>query len=639
MAFAPRIYKSSLKLPVFDGGLNTKFTDTSMPLNQSPDLQNVSFEDQGAVATAKGYRKYTSTGIASANIDGLHSFYKSTGERTLLAVCNRDLYAEAAGVFVPVSGSTGVYSNNVDVKIETVKDFALLTDGTSVPHRYTGDGYYTVGVDAVASHTAAATAVSNGVLSGVYQYAITGVNENGQEGLYAIITDQSASATSNEIRLSSIPIYPASAGVETKYLYRNTAGASEVYYQVTALTAAQTSYVDNNPDGDLVILMPADNRPMPKCKFVSYYRGRVFAAGDITNPMRLYFSSINAPEEWPSTNFIDIGDGDGYPITGIRAYGNSIVIHKNDGRGQGSIWLVYVADSTGTGDPSNWYVTKSPSAYGGQSDKALAFFNNVLFFLNKNGGYSFTGQDIALNAAHSNVGSFGVDSQTYEIENDIQNIKNSYINKAAAINFDNLLYLAVPYGAQASGNNRIYLYDYVRASSESRETGAWSYLENVKANNFTIHEGELLFGSSGNDGHIYQFTNDYNYDGSAIDSYYWTAALSGQENHRDFTKVFRHVFLTVSTPGDWNMQLTYRVDFNESKDTTINVNLDGGGALWNSILWGVTPWGGSLEKRKVKIDLVGAVGKSIQFKFATNALNQYFKVHELELLYNLRSMR
>jgi hypothetical protein len=67
--------------------------------------------------------------------------------------------------------------------------------------------------------------------------------------------------------------------------------------------------------------------------------------------------------------------------------------------------------------------------------------------------------------------------------------------------------------------------------------------------------------------------------------------------------------------------------------------LDGGGALWNSILWGITPWGGSLEKRKVKIDLVGAVGKSIQFKFATNALNQYFKVHELELLYNLRSMR
>lgn len=639
MAFAPRIYKNSLRIPVFDGGLNTKFSDVTMPLNQSPDLKNVEFDDFGAVATTPGYTEAV-TAIASGVVYGLHSFYRSVGDRTLVAVCNNSAWYESAGSWSIISGATGSYANNVDVSIETVEDNAIFTDGYNPPHRYDGSDWYTVGVSAVASNTAAATASSNGTLTGSYKYAITGVNSRNTEGAYAVITSSSVSVSGNAVDITNIPEFPASAGVDTKYLYRNTAGASDVYYRVTALTAAQTSYTDNDSDSTLVTPMPLDNEPMPVCKYMTYYRGRIFAAGKASNPMRLYFSNADEIEVWETENFIDIGEGDGHPITGIESYGNAIIIHKNDGRGQGTIWLLYIADSTGTASPDNWYLTKSPSAYGGQSDKALAFFNNVLFFLNRNGGYAFTGQDIALNAAYSDVGQFGVDAMTYDIEPDIKGVPNAYIDRSAAINFDNKLYLAVPYGPSATKNNRIYVFDYVRASSETRNSGAWTYLDDIPANNFTIHEGELYFGSSEFDGKVYRFDSDlYNYNSGAIDSYYWTAAISGQESHRDFTKVFRHVFLTVSTPGDWDMTLTYRVDFDDTNDRTETINLNGGGSLWGTLVWDDGEWGGSLEKKKFRINLSGAVGKVIQFKFSTNTANQWFKVHELEMMYNLRSQR
>ena len=275
MAFGPRSYKTALRIPVFDGGLNTKYTDVSMPLNQSPDLKNVVFDDYGAVSTTQGYEKVTS--IASAPIDGLHSYYNQAGERRLLAVCNGTVHYEDNNAFVPVSGSTGVYTSGVDVKIETVKDEAYFSNGYATPYRYNGTDFHTVGVSAV-SGTASAVVVSAGTLTGQYQYAITGVNENGSEGDFAIITPTAVSATANDISITNIPEFPARSGVETKYLYRNTAGVSGIYYRVTALTAAQTSYVDNNDDSTLVTEMPLDNGTMPKCKYMAYYRGRLFAA-------------------------------------------------------------------------------------------------------------------------------------------------------------------------------------------------------------------------------------------------------------------------------------------------------------------------------------------------------------------------
>jgi len=639
VAFQPRTYKQQIRIPLFDGGLNTKYTDVSMPLNQSPDLQNVVFDDYGAVATTQGFQKVNATGIASSAIEGLHSYVKNSGERTLLAVCDRSLYSESGGVFSQVTGSTNVYTAGVDVKIVTVNDYAYLSDGYANPYKYNGGELTTIGVPAPTIGEASAASTGAGVLTGSYRYALTGINASGNEGEYALITPTAVSASSGQLTLTGIPVSPASAGVDSKYLYRNTSTVGGIYYRVTALTANQTSYVDNNADANLVTLMPADNGTMPKCKYMVEYRGRVYAAGELANPMRLYYSDALEPETWKSTNFVDIGDGDGFPISGITAYGNSIVIHKNDGRGQGSIWLLYVADSTGTADSSNWYLTKSPSAYGTQSDKAMDFFNNVLFFLNKSGGYAFAGTDIAESASQGSSGKFAVDSHTFDIEPDVLAFKNSYIHKAAAINFENKIYLAAPYGSQASGNNRVYIYDYVRASAQDKNNGAWSYMDGVEANNFTIHEGDLLFGSANDDGLIYKMTNEYNYDDSAIDSYYWTASISGIEEHRDFTKVFRQLFITVSCTGDWDMNLSYKMDFRDTGDTLTTVDLDGGGSLWGTSVLGTSTWGGSLQKKKVRVTLVNAVGKSIQFKFATNTADQWFKVHEIELLYNLRSMR
>ena len=61
MAFNPSINKDTFSILMFDGGLNTKNTDLSTPINQTPNCSNVLFDDFGAVGTAKAYIKLNTT--------------------------------------------------------------------------------------------------------------------------------------------------------------------------------------------------------------------------------------------------------------------------------------------------------------------------------------------------------------------------------------------------------------------------------------------------------------------------------------------------------------------------------------------------------------------------------------------------
>jgi hypothetical protein len=637
MAFAPTQQKITIKLPIFDGGLNTKYTDVSTPLNASPDCQNILFDEFGAIRTTPGFSKVFT--LASAPIDCLGVYNNpSLNQLMLVAGCNGSLWAQiSTATFSVISGSTGVYTSpSKFLDIINVNSYAVFSNGYITPQKYDGNALYQFGIPAPVTGSVGVT-ISAGVLNGVYKYAMTYVNSDLAESDYTKIATASA-MSGKQVTLSNLPVGPASYGVSYKNLYRTTAAGSAIFWLVTAMTAAQTSVVDNNTDANLVEQAPLDQGLPPKCKFLTYYHGRVWAAGDPSAPYRLYFSEAGAPETWPSTNFIDIEKGDGLPISGIEAWGNSIIIHKNDGLSFGCIYLLYIADATGSSDTSNWYVFKSPAAFSSVAHKSQAFFKNVMFYINRNGAYAFTGQDLARTTADSDFGRFATDNLTYDIDPDVKQFNSSYLDGACAVQYDNKVWLSVPVGETVGvpnqNNTRLYVYDFIRL--DSSKLGVWSRLSYPGISDFQVAGGTLYGGDYS--GHIYSLDHGTDFDGATIDPYFLTAPISGLTEHRDNSKVFRILYITHDLPGNWLLTVDWYVDFANTPSGTATIDLGAYIPTWGRSIWGAFSWGGTSSRRS-RIILSNAVGKIIQFKFSVTGVGSTFKVKEIELDYNLRSKR
>jgi hypothetical protein len=634
MAFIPTVNNISFRLSVLDGGLNTKFTDTSTPLNSSPDLKDVLFDDYGAVRSTPGYSKFNATQIASAAIDGLGTYLDESGDRILIAACNGTYYQQVGATFSALSGSTNVYTAGVYVKMINVGSKIVLGNGYVMPYKWDGTNLYRFGAYEP-QNTAIATATVTGVLSGTYNYALTYLTSGLAESNFKVIAT-GVVASLQKIALSGIPTAPATWGINSVNLYRTTAAASSIYWLVTAMTATQTNVLDDNADADLVDTLPLDRQSPPKCKYMVYYRARIFAAGDPDNPYRIYWSeaavSSGATEAWPSANFIDVESGDGFPISGIEAWGNSIVIHKNDGKGDGSVYLLYIADSASITDTTNWYIFKSPAAYSAIAGESQAFFKNLLFYINRTGAYALSGQDLSRTAADSEYGRFAVDSLSYVIDSDVKTWNAAQLKNAVSVTYDNKVWLAVSKGT--TNNDTIYVYDFVRL--DDAHQGVWSKLSGPSVKSWVVNDGVLYAG--GYNGYVYRMQNLGTYDGTAIAPYYCTAYIAGAPEHRDNVKVFRFLYITVETPGNWNLVIDYYVDF-DSLTGSRTLNLTSGGSLWGVMKWKNDTWGGGTTTHRHRVIIPGAVGKAIKFKFSTVNANESFKIKEIELVYNLRGKR
>lgn len=636
--------KQSYKIPVFDGGLQTKWTDLSAPAHESPNLKQVEFTDVGAVGIARGYRKYNDTRIASYPVEGLQDYYDATNQtERLVAVCNGSVYAAASGTtaFSPVTGGTAVFTPGNDVCIRVVEDEAWMTSGYDSPQRYDGSEVLLVNPGTVDNSTYASGVSSTGgfITTGTFNYLLSGEDADGFEGNPVTITsDVAVSIGTGSIDLTDIPNFPASAGVQTKYLYRNTAAAGGVYYRVTALTASQTTYNDNNADSALVTQAVYTNDAPPNCKWWWYHRGRMFAAGDPDYPMRVYYSKQGTPKAWPSSNYLDIGKGDGFPITGLRIIGNALLVHKaSPGGEQTALWMVYMPDSTGVSEASNWYITRTPSAYAAISDKTLAYVENMCAFLDRRGLYFFNGEQIAGGPAEAQAGQYYSESRSDNIEPDVRDWRKSILDKSAVIAYDDKLWLAVPGSTTSLNNDAIYVYDY-SVSTKERGQGAWSKLNPLDINNFAVFGGSLV-GGSATDGYVYELDSGYTADGDDLESYFYTMTIAGDKKHWDMTKIWRFLWITVDTPGSWDLDVTWWVDKSATETGSESVSLTGSGSEWDSAVWDSATWDSSTDRRTIRINLAGVVGRTIQFRFKTDSQDVWWALYRLEVEYNLRSRR
>lgn len=621
-------------IEAFDGGLNTKYEPSIIGNAESPDCQNVTFDDLGAVQTRQGITKLNSTSRGTFACDGLFTTKYNDGGSTMVAWFGGTAYSWESTTFATIGSAQSVYTSGTRVEHAMYQNIVFASNGLQ-PYKYTsGSDFTRHGVDVPNSIPGAASGAV-GTLTGDYQYKVAYVNS-----LLVVGNPSSFTATlavvSGKVDLTSIPVAPQSFGVASRNVYRNEAGGTTYKLMTTIADNTTATFTDNVDDSALGAAAKSDNGLPPNWHIIKAFQERLFVVDQSTNPQYLYYSELGEPFTFGSANFIKIADGDGENITGLSIQGNALVVYKDQ-----SVWLIYMPDTT----PSNWVRIKTNAKYGGASHRAIVDYEDRQMYIGKQGEkvtgfYALSGTQLEPDVTALTITNMFGDSKGDRIEPDVLDFQESQAANFAAIQFDNKLYFAATKGSGNSANNRIYQFDFKRRD-KSRAVGSWVPFTGLNPAIFTVFNGKLYFGSSLADGFIQQLENGlFSDNGVAIDSYYWTKEFEGPQADTDYEKDYRYANFIMETLGAWVIGVTQKVDSDVGGGNVTEVDMNPGSNLWGTAIFGTDEWGGGVTRGNFKVELGNSVGKKIQFKFDNrNTVSRGFKVLRGDYYYNKRGLR
>jgi hypothetical protein len=619
---------------MFDGGKNNKFGRAIIGDNESPDCANVAFTN-GAVETRGGITKLNTTAVGSFACDGIYTRRSNTGAESMVAFFGGAMYTWTGSTMTSLPSATSVFTAGVRVAGTQYQNHLFVSNGNVIPYKYGGTDFTRHGVYPPAS---APSAVSGGAgnLAGVYSWKIVNVNSFSVESDGGPAVTFTVTSTGGQAVLSGIVTAAQSWGVAARNIYRTDAGGATYKRIATISDNTTTSYTDNIASSAAGVTMPTDNGVPPKFNACIYHANRIFM-NDSTEPNLVWYSELDEPYTvQTAANFDLFGDDATDIVKGFAVYDNSLVVFCEN-----SEWLWYMESTS----PTDWRKIQVRSSYGSRSPFAgVRYENKVLFPAMQNskivGFAAISGDSVAPSATLLTVSAAGSDLQSDRIEPDIFEIQEAYVGNISACVFKNKVYIAVTYGANNTQNNRVYVLDF-GISNLNRKNPAWVPYITVNAAQFTVYDGKLYYGSSIADGFIHQLeTTTTNDNSAAIDSYFWTKEFSGNKGHENFEKDFRFVDLLVDKSGAYYMNLTYRVDSDKGAGTTVQINLDPGSSVWNTLIWGIGDWGGGADQEEATVSLGQVRGKRIQLKFSNqNVAGQKFKVYGAKIHYNIRGQR
>ncbi len=627
-----RLYPKTGRI-VFDGGLNNKFERSIIPDNESPDCLNVVFTN-GAVETRQGTVKLNSTAIGSFAIDGLYTRRTDTGSETMVVFAGGSMWGLAGTSFGVIASAQSVFTAGLRVATTQYENHMFIGNGGVTPYKYNGTDFTRHGVY---PPTDALSASSNGAgaLSGAFAYKVTFVNSQLVEGSPGPAST-TFSVASRQILLNSIPVAPQSWGVNSRRIYRTVTSGSTYLFLTELMNNTATTYSDNALDATLGVAAPSDAGVPPNYSVCAYHQNRLFV-NDPANPNFVNYSDLNEPYTFGALSFIRVGDAASDVVKTISVYGDHILVGCEKSR-----WLIYMPDT----DPTNWKPVRIKSAYGDNAPFCqLDFDNRHLTVAMESGKFlgfqAISGNTVEPEATLLTVQTAGSDLLSDRIEPDMFEVQENLVGRISGIIFKNKAWLALTYGSGQTANNRIYVMDFSISNLSRKQKLAWVPFTGPRAEQFTIYNGNLYYGSSTATGFIYQLeAGVYSDDGAAIDSYFWTKEFSGFDPDVNAHKDFRYANLLVEKLGNYYMNVTYRVDSDTGIGNTQQINLDPGGSLWGSMVWGTDIWGGGVAQENIRLELGSSAGKRIQFMFSNqNVAGQRFKVNYMNFTYNRKGER
>lgn len=625
---------------VFDGGLDNKFDRALLPNNESPDCANVHFFN-GSVETRDGAVKLNTTPAGNVAFDGFYTRRDNSNAETMIAFIGGHMMTLNATTFVTVPSAQSVFTIGNRVATDFSENYMFIGNGGVNPYKWDGTNFTLHGVPAPAS---AVTVTSNGagsLTSGAsYLYWVSYFNSALVEGNISPASPTFVvSSSGGQNSLANIPVAPQSFGVFKRRIYRNSGSNSAVKLKVSDINDnTTTTFNDNVPDASLGAAAPIDNGLPPNYNAICFVRNILFV-NDPANPNFVWYSNIGTPYTFASTNFFKVGNKTSDLVKGFAEYNNHLVVFCEK-----STWINYMPDPA---TPSGWRQLPTASPYGSKSPLGIfKFVNKVMFpamFKDKFVGFAaLSGQALDPTSTQLNVSTAGSDLQSDRIEPDMFNVQEAYVSNITSVVYRTRAYISVTYGVGNLTNNRVYLFDFSMSNIKKKQPSSWVPNTGWNASQFCVYGGKLYFSSSLNNGFVYQIdgTGALSDDGIAIDSYYWTKEYSGFDQDTNFQKDFRYTNILNDNKGSYYMSLTYRTDSDTGQGTTVQVNLNPGGSLWGSMVWGRDSWGGGSLSKENRVYLANASGKRIQFKYSNQkTVGQSFKVQRMNLAYNTRGFR
>ncbi len=353
-------------------------------------------------------------------------------------------------------------------------------------------------------------------------------------------------------------------------------------------------------------------------KFVIFYKGCLWTAGNSTYPTRLYRSGSGDklgdftyadPDNLLATS-VYVGKDDGQKITGLFKHQDYLYITKEN-----SIWrATQSSDASGTitlelVDPGRGCV----------QHQTIDTVENDIFFFNDKGTFAFGYEPNIVDQIRTNIVSLRVDDK-------IKAIQKSRLEDVCAIFFDNHYYLAYTSGG-GGHNDKILVYDRQRLGWWEWDVGVNIFTEFKDSNGYS----RLYFGSP-TDGKVYYFDLTAKSDnGTAITTNWKT----GKWSFKDYIqqKFFHNVMLYF---GKERGKVTIKTYIDGVLHTTQEETLGAGatGGIGTQVV-GVEKVGvsggssGEASSDKVKVSL-NKMGSSLQIQISDSENEKVWELNAIE---------
>ncbi len=241
----------------------------------------------------------------------------------------------------------------------------------------------------------------------------------------------------------------------------------------------------------------------PVARTGAWLRNYLFLAGGTSEPDWVYFSNNLEPTKYDASDIIKINTGDGQAIKHIAPFRlNELIIYKERS--------IFVLDITGVYDDGDWTVQPISTVIGTPAPRSVVSLGNDQWFLSSD--------PIAIRSlVRSSFDKVLVDMVSQPIQDIFDGsgdlvINPTYIDKAAAVLFDNKYILAIPTGT-STVNNTIVAYDFT--------VKGWYLITGWYPSGWVVFD-KRLFLIDANDGRVVECftgtTGDYEAGPGFIDS-------------------------------------------------------------------------------------------------------------------------
>jgi hypothetical protein len=386
---------------------------------------------------------------------------------------------------------------------------------------------------------------------------------------------------------------------------------------------------------------PPEVRPnAPRCSFAVEHQGRGWAAGDRTHPLRAYFSADRQLDSWfvpgraytgdrfstvLDAGYLEVPSRKGDEIVAIYGdYYNSLLLFTRTG-----CWRV-------TGSGINSYAIETVSQdVGAVNQDSVALVGNDLWFMSNRGIHSLQATDKFGDMQTAFVSSHIQDLWGYD-PSTVLPISQDYIHKGRLKQFhsQNLVYVAVPLSGDTEAE-KVYVYNNVT----QQWYGPWTIdsrtMESVDLGSPTV-EVMIHGDGEGRVGHT-AFSKKSDMENASYTSTIQTATFNGRSIDPElahYPKSWKRLRLHVLPRGNWDIDISWKVDAADTQTRSINQNVYGTTAIDNDFRLSLDP-DARLHSREelgvIEIPLDASRGKGITFTLAQTGALQDMVIQGIEV--------